>query len=44
MTTTADHADDRPQGWEASDAALVRSAATESIAVGRECAINSEWN
>jgi UDP-N-acetylmuramate--alanine ligase len=31
MRTTADHADDRPEDWEAPGAALVRSAATDRI-------------
>jgi UDP-N-acetylmuramate--alanine ligase len=31
MRTTAVHADDRPEDWEAPGAALVRSAATDRI-------------
>jgi len=31
MRTTADHAGDRPEDWEAPGAALVRSAATDRI-------------
>ena len=31
MRTTADHADDRPEDWEAPGAALVGSAATDRI-------------
>jgi hypothetical protein len=31
MTTTADHAGDRPEGWEAPGAALVRITATDRI-------------
>jgi UDP-N-acetylmuramate--alanine ligase len=33
MRTTADHASDRPEDWEACGAALVCSAATDRIAV-----------